>query len=123
MTAKNIQAGFKICGVFPFNNHPFDLPKEKHKSFKPEEVVKKSKLRYIPLYSPVLRHSKDVSKENDYTYDKLSDENLCELGTSQTNRRQSFSKSSCDTSFHTPESKRPLTPDSNKCKMPIKRII
>ena len=54
MTAKNIQAGFKISGVFPFNKHehPFELPTEKYRSFNPEEVVKKSKLKYIPLYSP-----------------------------------------------------------------------
>ena len=33
MTAKNIQAGFKISGVFPFNKHTFDLPTEKYRSF------------------------------------------------------------------------------------------
>ena len=40
ITAKNIQAGFKISGVFPFNKHPFDLPTEKYRSFNPEEVVR-----------------------------------------------------------------------------------
>ena len=54
MTAKNIQAGFKVTGVFPFNRHPFDLPNEKYKSFKPEEVVRKSKLKYI--HCTVLHH-------------------------------------------------------------------
>ena len=52
MTAKNIQAEFKVTGMFPFNRHPFDLPNEKYKSFRPKEVVRKSKLKYIPLYSP-----------------------------------------------------------------------
>ena len=54
MTANNIQAGFKISVVFPFNKHPFDLPTEKYRSFNPEEVVKESKLKYI--HCTVLRH-------------------------------------------------------------------
>ena len=125
MTAKNIQAGFKISGVFPFNRHPFDLPEEKYKSFKPEEVVKKSKLRCIPLYSPALHHSKDVSKDGDCSSsDEASDENLyAEAGQLQTSRRRSVSESSlCNVSFRTPDNSRPLTPDSSKCMMPVKRI-
>ena len=55
MTAKNMHAGFKIIGVFPFNRHPFDLPEEKYKSFNPEEVVKKSKLIKIhPIIQPCI---------------------------------------------------------------------
>ena len=122
MTAKNIQAGFKISGVFPFNRHPFDLPEEKYKSFKPDEVVKKSKLRYIPLYSPALHHSKDASKDNDCSSDEATDENSY-AEASQTSRRRSVSESSlCDVSFRTPDNSRPLTPDLNKCMMPVKRV-
>ena len=54
MTANNIQTGFKISGVFPFNKYPFDLPTEKYRSFNPEEVVKESKLKYI--HCTVLYH-------------------------------------------------------------------
>ena len=48
MTANNIQAGFKINGVFPFNKHAFDLPTEKCRSFNPEEVVK-VKIKVHPI--------------------------------------------------------------------------
>ena len=52
MIPKNIHSGFKTCGVYPFSSHAVHLPLEEHASFKPEAVVKKSKLKYIPLYSP-----------------------------------------------------------------------
>ena len=84
MTAKNIQVGFKISGVFPFNKHPFELPAEKYRSFNPEEVVKKSKLKYILLYSPTpcrRRHN-------------LSDETTVENSCTQTSGRRSYSESS-----------------------------
>ena len=120
MTAKNIQAGFKISGVFPFNRHPFELPEEKYKS---EEVVKKSKLRYIPLYSPALHHSRNSTKDSDCSSDETTNETSY-AEASHTSRRRSFSESSlCDASFDNPSCKsRPLTPDSNKCMMPVKRV-
>ena len=124
MTAKNIHAGFKISGVFPFNRHPFDLPEEKYKSFNPEEVAKKSKLRYIPLNSPALHpsHNKDISKDNDCSSsDETTDENsLACKETNHTSRRRSFSESSI--SFYIPDKSRALTPDWNKCMMPVKRV-
>jgi len=123
MTAKNIQAGFKISGIFPFNRHPFDLPEEKCKSFKPEDVVKKSKLKYIPLYSPAPRHRKHTSNSSDGDLsDKSGAENSC-IEIDHAVRRRSFSESSlCDVSLHSPHDDRPYTPDLNKCMMPVKRV-
>jgi len=54
MTPRNISAGFKVCGVFPFNRDVVldKLPKEEFTSFNPESVAQSSGLAYIPLYSP-----------------------------------------------------------------------
>ena len=119
MIAKNIQAGFKVSGVFPFNKHPFDLPCEAYASFKPDEVVKKSKLKYIPLYSPAPSRKERTS--NDSTCGLLDETTVKDSHTdhSQTSRRRSLSDSSlCETSF---EAGRSRTPDANKCMMPLRR--
>ena len=76
MIAKNIQAGYKISGVFPFNKHPFELPAEKYRSFNPEEVVKKSKLKYIPLYTPTSCRRRHISNDSDLS-DETTVENSC----------------------------------------------
>ena len=105
--------------MFLFNRHPFDLPNEKYKSFKPEKVVRKSKLKYIPLYSPVPCCRRHISDDSDHD---ISDETKLENSWTETSRRRSFSESSlCDVSSLSPDNSRPLTPDLNRCTMPIKR--
>lgn len=49
MTAPNIIAGFRTCGVCPFNRNAIPLSKS---VFKPESLAKDTGLAYIPLYSP-----------------------------------------------------------------------
>ena len=55
MTMKNIAFGFKTTGVCPFDRTIVQIPileDTTYMHFQPENVVKKSGLAYIPLYSP-----------------------------------------------------------------------
>ena len=58
MTIRNITAGFKVSGIYPFDRNVVldKLPDEKFTSFKPESVQQSSGLAYIPLYSPAPKH-------------------------------------------------------------------
>jgi len=49
MTAPNIIAGFRTCGVCPFSRNVIPVSKSE---FKPELLAKDTGLAYIPLYSP-----------------------------------------------------------------------
>ena len=63
MTLKNIISGFKVTGVFPVDRFAIKLPEDTIKpAFNPEELAVKSRLAYIPLYSPV--HSTSTPKQN-----------------------------------------------------------
>ena len=53
MTAPNIIAGFRTCGVCPFDRNAMQLPKS---VFEPESLMKDTGLAYIPLYSPTRTH-------------------------------------------------------------------
>lgn len=48
MTPRNILAGFRVTGVYPFNRNAFDLDSEERK----ETLSEKTGLSYIPLYTP-----------------------------------------------------------------------
>ena len=55
MRPHNIIASFKTTGICPFNRYALKILAEEEKKFsffKPESVVKRSGLKYIPLYSP-----------------------------------------------------------------------
>lgn len=49
MTAPNIIAGFRTCGVCPFDRNAIQLPKS---VFEPGQLTKDTGLACIPLYSP-----------------------------------------------------------------------
>ena len=53
MSMKNVLAGFKVCGIYPFNKAAIVLPEERYTSFKPEALPQISGLKYIPMYSPM----------------------------------------------------------------------
>ncbi len=53
MSMKNVIAGFRVCGVYPFDREALVLPEEKYTSFKPETLPQRSGLKYIPMYSPM----------------------------------------------------------------------
>lgn len=55
MSAKNVLAGFKTCGIYPFNRDVFDLPDESYTAFKPERLLEISGLKFIPMHSPMQR--------------------------------------------------------------------
>lgn len=78
---------------------------------------KKSKLKYIPLYSPAPCHRRHISNDSN-----LSDETTIENSWTETSRRRLYLESLlCDVSFLSPENSRPLTPDMKKYMMPVKR--
>ena len=52
MTLKNVAAGFKVTGVFPFNRRAITLPDEKFETFRPAALIKSSGVKFVPLYSP-----------------------------------------------------------------------
>ena len=54
MTVRNITAGFKVSGIYPFNRNVVleKLPNKQFSSFNPESVPQSSGLAYVPLYSP-----------------------------------------------------------------------
>ena len=125
MIPKNIHSGFKVCGVFPFNRDTVALPSEQHKaSFKPETVLKKSKLKYIPLYSPA--PVKKSQKSSQTTPSLSSPLNFSVVNKSPSDygildRRYSYSESSLhDLSYQTPDVTRAQTPDL--CMMAAKRV-
>ena len=67
MTASNIIAGFRTCGVCPFDRNAIQLPKT---VFEPEKLTKDTGLAYIPLYSPARAHQGEstcVLQPSDYT--------------------------------------------------------
>lgn len=51
MTMKNITAGFRVTGIYPFNREAV-LVKKEFTQFQPEDLLKSSGLKFIPLYSP-----------------------------------------------------------------------
>lgn len=57
VSMKNVLAGFRVCGVYPFNWVSFDLPEEQYTSFKSETLPQVSGLKYIPLYCPLRFHA------------------------------------------------------------------
>ena len=50
MTMKNVTAGFKVCGIFPFDRDAMTLPVDRRDPMK--TLASKSGLAYIPLFSP-----------------------------------------------------------------------
>ena len=69
MTIRNITAGFRVSGIYPFNREIVleKLPKEEFTSFKPESVPQSSGLAYIPLYSPAPNHKSHRVRELSHT--------------------------------------------------------
>ena len=133
MIPKNIHGRFKTCGVFPFSRHAVHLPLEEHASFKPEEVVNKFKLKYIPLYSPAPVKRCQVSCQ---TMSSLSSPQACStveksmISRGALDKRHSYSESSLcdlesslfDLSLKTPEVTRAWMQSPELCIMATKRI-
>ncbi len=56
MTMRNVMAGFKTTGIYPFNRNAIKLPaSEEYKLFRRQEVPNENGIAYLPLYSPVGR--------------------------------------------------------------------
>ncbi len=51
MTIKNIKAGFRVTGVYPFDRSAIVLPDENFKTFEPELLSSASGISYIPFYT------------------------------------------------------------------------
>ena len=73
VTIKNVIAGFRTTGVFPFNRMAIDVPKESFVSFEPEKLSQKSGLAFIPLYSPAPSHTKSVRPKVEVLSPPVSD--------------------------------------------------
>jgi len=52
MTLKNIAAGFRITGIYPFNRDAIPIPDKEFTEFQPQDLIKSTGLKFIPLYSP-----------------------------------------------------------------------
>ena len=55
MTMSNVISSFKVTGICPFDQTVIEVPDTKeneYSCFKPESVVQRYGLAYIPLYSP-----------------------------------------------------------------------
>ena len=63
MSMRNVLAGFKVSGICPFNREVLDVPEEQYECFNPEDFVKESGLKYIPLYSP-MPHARDAVRSS-----------------------------------------------------------
>jgi len=62
----NITAVFKVTGIYLVNREVFSFPREEI------SLVKKSRLAFIPLYSPAPKHSTHPQeKEDDFTEEEL----------------------------------------------------
>ena len=59
MTIRNVTAGFKVSGIYPFNRDIVldKIPKEEFTTFKPEAISQNSGLAYIPFYSPAVKRA------------------------------------------------------------------
>jgi hypothetical protein len=60
MSSRNITSSFRTTGICPFNRHALKVPgmeAEGFAVFQPEQLVKKTGLNYIPMYSPCSRQS------------------------------------------------------------------
>ena len=128
MTMKNVMAGFRVCGVYPFNREALVLPEEEYTSFKLEALPQISGLKYIPMYSPARPRTESVHFnlspaslpqrvstpiERGSGFNDLLDVSLPEC--SLLSRQHSYSESSlCDLSFD-------YTADESKCSMPLRK--
>ena len=126
MTMKNVMAGFRVCGVYPFNREALVLPEEEYTSFKLEALPQISGLKYIPMYTVqhVLELNLNLSPaslpqrvstpiERGSGFNDLLDDSLPEC--SLLSRQHSYSESSlCDLSFD-------YTADQSKCSMPLRK--
>ena len=125
MTMKNVMAGFRVWGVYPFNREALVLPEEEYTSFKPEALPQISGLKYIPMYSPArpelnlnlspasLPQRVSTPIERGSGFNDLLDDSLPEC--SLLRRRHSYSESSlCDLPFD-------HTADESKCSMLLRK--
>ena len=123
MIPKNIHGGFKTCGVFPFNRHAVVLPLEEHcQAFKPEEVLKKSKLKYVPMYSPAPVKKCQVSSQT--TPSLISPQTSSTITTyGALNKRHSYSESSLyDLESPDVSGAQIPSPDHDLCIMQTKKL-
>ena len=67
MTSPNIASGFRATGVFPFNRDAISVPtnEDKYTQFKPANLVERTGLSYIPLYSHSRKKPTDGSPSSD----------------------------------------------------------
>ena len=74
MTAPNIISSFKITGICPLDRTAIKVPETKpvFSSFNPENLVEKSGLAYIPLYSPGPSRSHSRTEAKPQQTEKLS---------------------------------------------------
>ena len=65
MTGSNIVSGFKATGICPFDRNVITFPSEEESfsKFKPESLVERTGISYIPLYSPAPARTKSIVKE------------------------------------------------------------
>ena len=80
MTMKNIVAGFRTTGIYPFNPKALlPQPDIDPQSFSPASLCKRTGLKYIPLYSPVPKFRKGESSSATVTvlsHDELESASL-----------------------------------------------
>ena len=65
MTGSDIVSGFKATGICPFDRNVITFPSEEESfsKFKPESLVERTGISYIPLYSPAPARTKSIVKE------------------------------------------------------------
>ena len=65
MTRSNIVSGFQVTGICPFNRNAITFPSEEvsFSKFKPESLIERTGISYIPLYSPAPVRTKSVVKQ------------------------------------------------------------
>ena len=59
MSMKNVAAGFKVTGVYPFDNQAIKVPEEEYTTFKPEALAVSSGIKYtvkpVPAVTCIMR--------------------------------------------------------------------
>ncbi len=86
MTPSNVTSSYKVCGIFPLNLNVV-ISKLPHSSFKPQSLLEKSGLAYVPLYSPC------EQKRSKSFWGLAESDDDCDVSTGNFSFEKSFSES------------------------------
>ena len=75
MSMRNVQAGFKCTGIYPFNRDVLIPPDEDEISSETDNLAKRTGLKFIPFYSPAVSKSRPFfTEEEEAKFEKRFEE-------------------------------------------------